>query len=116
MSDEIHQTMSAAPKTDNWFLDGLKKQAITVVFAALWAFYTFIWNSNESSRDLKYQVDTNTKAVEQLQLDKKAQNESQNQFLIALTKMSEAQNRLAQDVRDIQIQQQKNTEMLINRK
>ena len=101
---------------EHWLLDGLKKQAVAVVFAALWAFYTFVWNSHDSVRDLKYQVDTNTKAIEKLQIADKEQADTQNQFLIALTKVSEAQNRLAQDVKDIQEQQRKNTELLLNRK
>ena len=116
MSDEIHNSRPPARLTDNWFVDGLKKQSAAVLFALLWAFYAFIWNSRDSGRDLKYQVDANTKAIEKLLQADSARGETQNQFLIALTKLSEAQNRLASDVRDIQQAQQKNTELLLNRK
>ena len=113
---ETNQTISAAPQTDHWIVDALKKQTIGIIVAVLWGFYTFVWNSHDSVKDLKYQVDTNTKQIEQIRLDTKQQAEAQNQFLIAITKISEAQNRLAQDVKDIQVQQQKNSELLFNRK
>lgn len=115
MPDEIQQTQTKPP-AENWFVDGLKKQSVTVAFAAVFAFYTFFWNSHDSAKDQKYQIDTNTKSIEHLAQAQKEQVDSMNQFLIAITKVGEAQNRLASDVRDMQQQQQRNTEQLLNRK
>jgi hypothetical protein len=118
MSEEINSTITGAPAKppDNWFVDGLKKNAVTLAFAVVFAFYTFIYNSHDSQKDLAYQVATHTKAIEKLVAADKEQSDAMSNILIALTKVSEAQNRLATDIRDITEQQRRNTELLFNRK
>lgn len=119
MQDEIHSTGAPGAKKgpDGWLVDGLKKQAVTVFIAVFWAFYTFIWNSQTNQTDIKHEVENNSKAIEKLISADKEQSDLNNQFLIGLTKSSEAINRMALDIRDIQTQQQKNTEQLLqNRK
>ena len=115
---EIHNTNAspATPAPENWFIDALKKQSVAIIIFLAGGFYVFVWNSHDNSRDTKYQTDANTKAIERLIAADKEQTDTLNQFLIGMTKMSEAVNRLAQDVQKIQDQQQKNTEILLNRK
>ena len=118
MSKETHSNNAQAEQTspDNWFVDALKKQAVVVFCAAAFGAYQFFWNSHDSSKDVTYQIESLKEKVQRLQDADKEKTETMNNFLIAITKVSEAQNRLADDVKAIQAQQQKNTEMLFNRK
>lgn len=118
MSEELHSTNAPTGQKplDNWFAEAVKKQTVAIFCGAVFLLYQFFWNSHDSQKDLNYQVTSNTKAIEKLITADKEQSETMNNFLIALTKVSEAENRLASDVRDMQEQQRKNTEMIFNRK
>lgn len=96
--------------------DNFKKFLPSAIFGVVIILGTFFWNANSGQSQLAFQTEANRKAIEQNAENTKQNAENLNQFLIALTKLSEAQNRLAEDVKAIQQQQQRNTEMLINRK
>lgn len=110
------ENLTPEKKQDSFFVDALKKNSVTITMAVLFALYTFFWNSHDSARDLKNQVDAMDKTIARMQKVDEDQAKAQTDTLIAMTKMSEALNRLAQDVGKIQEQQQKNTDLLLNRK
>lgn len=87
-----------------------------MVFGLVIILGTFLWNANSGQSHITFQTEANQKAIEVNAANIKANADAMNNFLIALTKLSEAQNRLAEDVKNMQQIQQKNTEIIMNRK
>lgn len=114
--NEIHNTQSAPPKPGDSMGENFKKFVPSMVFGVVVILGTFFWNANSGQSQLAFQTEANRKAIEANAENIKANAETMNQFLIAITKLSEAQNRLAEDVKAIQAQQQRNTEMMMNRR
>lgn len=112
---DIHNTESSARPGDS-MADNFKKFVPSMVFGIVIILGTFLWNANSGQSHIAFQVEANQKAIEQNAANIKVNAETMNNFLIAITKLSEAQNRLAEDVKSLQAQQQRNTESLMNRK
>ena len=103
------------PNNEGWFSENLKKAIPGILFAVLAGFLSSYWTTRDAQNDLRYQVLMNKEAIAQNAETSKKTAEALNLLTIAVTKISEAQNRTAEDVKGLQDRERQNS-AYINRK
>ena len=114
--NDIHLTANASPKAPDSMAENFKKYVPAAVFAVFVILASYVWTQNNGQSQLVFQVNQNQKVIEQLAANNKANADTMNQFLIMLTKQSEAQNRLAEDLKAVQQNQQRINDAMLDRK
>lgn len=115
MSNEIHQTRSPNTNGGNGLVSNdLKKMLIPIAITLLISFGGSWYAAQQSQGEIRFKTDANKEAIAQNAANIKQLADAQNQIVIQMARFSEAQARIAEDLKQLQ-QDQRNNNFQMNR-
>lgn len=114
MSNEIHETQSPGQNGGGLISPELKKMLVPFLLMLAVSFGGSWFAAQRSQDEVSFKTDANKEAIAQNAANIKQLADAQNQIVIQMARFSEAQTRIAEDLKQLQ-QDQRNNNFQMNR-